>query len=84
MGDAWSIGHADLLQFDLVSASMLEQPDTFTEQHWHEVKINFVQESSLDVLLDCVRTTQNNDVFLTCGSSRFFKGAFDTVRDEGI
>ena len=42
MGDARSLYHADLLQFNVLSAMFLEQSDTFAEQYGHEVKMHFI------------------------------------------
>ena len=42
MGDARGLYHADFLQFNVLSANILEQSDTFAEQYGHEVKKHFV------------------------------------------
>jgi hypothetical protein len=44
MGDARSLGRTNFLQFNLLSANILEQRDTFAEQYVHEVKMYFVQQ----------------------------------------
>ena len=46
MGDGRSLYHADFLQFNVLSANILEQSDTFAEQYGHKVKMHFVQQSS--------------------------------------
>ncbi len=61
---------------------MLEQSDTITDQYGHEVNLYFVKKSSLYVLLSGIRAHQS-DIFVTCGCFGLFKGAFDTVSDEG-
>jgi hypothetical protein len=38
-------------QFNLLGADMLEQPDSFPEEHRHEVNQQFAQQSCSDALL---------------------------------
>lgn len=56
MGNVRSLGHTDFLQFNLLSASILEQSDTFAKQYGHEVKIDFVQQSNFHCVWFCGRS----------------------------
>src|ERR687895_747787 len=63
---------------------MVEQSDTVAEQYGHYVNLYFVQQSSLYVLLNRIRATCNLNSFVTGGCFCLFKGAFNSVSDEGI
>jgi hypothetical protein len=45
---------------------MVEQSDTFTEQHVYEVNLYFVKQPSLYVLLSGICIPQHQDVLVTC------------------
>ena len=47
MCDPRGFDHPRAFQFNVLSADMLEQSDTFTEQYGHEVNLYFVEQSSL-------------------------------------
>ena len=45
MGDPRGFDHPRAFQFNMLSADMLEQADTFTEQYGHEVNLYFIRQS---------------------------------------
>ena len=62
---------------------MVEQSDTFTEQHGREVNLYFVKQPSLYVLLGVICTAQHQDVLVTYDCFCLPQGAFDTVSHAG-
>ncbi len=70
-------------QLDLVDAVMLEQPDTVTQQHGHQVDPHLVDESGFHELLSGIRPAHHKDIPVIRGGSRLIGGAFDAFRDEG-
>jgi hypothetical protein len=63
MRDARRLCHSGAFQFNLLGADMLEQSDTFTEEHRHKVNQYFVQQSRSYALLSDIRAAQHIDIF---------------------
>ena len=82
MGDPGSRNDPHAFELNRLDAEMVKQPDTAAQQHWHEVDVEFVEQSGLEALLRDARGADGN--ILVPGD---FLGlcyrAFDAIADEG-
>src|SRR5207248_1233891 len=74
--------HPGAFQLDGRRAQVVEQADTATEQHGHQVHLYFVKQPGLDALLHDIRAGYG-DVLVPRGLLRLTNGALNAVRDEG-
>jgi hypothetical protein len=75
--------HPSSFQFNVLSANMLEQSETFTEQYGHYANLYFVKQSSFYELLSGIRAAYYRDIFVTCSCFGLFNSTFNTISDEG-
>ncbi|SEN30983.1 hypothetical protein SAMN05444955_108193 [Lihuaxuella thermophila] len=64
MSDTRSLDQLSFLYFNLISAQMLEQSYTITEQYGHQMNLYFVKKASLYTLPGDVRSCRT-DIFIT-------------------
>lgn len=62
----------------------LEEPHAVAEKDGHEVDLDLVEETRLQVLAGDVGTADNQDVLAGCRRPRLVERGFDALGDEGI
>ncbi len=77
------LDHPRRLQFDVVRAHSVEQPDSIADQYGNEVYLYLVEQSGRQALLNGIRAACNRDTLVTRGCLCLVEGAFDSVIDEG-
>jgi len=65
--DGRRLNRSRAFQLGMGAAQVVEEPDPFTQQDWHQVNLYFVEQSRLNALISKRGTTQDIDVSFTCG-----------------
>ena len=81
--DTGRVNDPEGLQFDVVGCEMVEQANTATEQHGHEVDLYLVQQASPKALLRNTGAHQGH-VFSPSNCFCLPDGARYTIRDESV
>src|SRR4026209_2802801 len=62
---------------------MIEQPDSFAEQHMRYMNSYFIKQTCLKALLRDIGTAHHIDIRVACGCLRLFDSARNTIWNKG-